>query len=41
MSWNPQTIEKKLEHYASVGIAMGHPNTFAGVAIPIPEWAIP
>lgn len=41
MSWNPETIEKKLAHYLAVGIDMGHPYTFAGEPAPIPDWAIP
>lgn len=41
MSWNQDTIAKKIEHYTSVGIAMGHPLEFAGELASIPDWAIP
>ena len=40
-SWNPETIDKKLEHYKKVGIDMAHPFDMknAGTAVDIPEWA--
>jgi glycosyltransferase involved in cell wall biosynthesis len=40
-SWNPETIEKKLEHYRKVGFAMNHPFQMsnAGTPVDVPEWA--
>jgi len=38
-SWHPATIDKKMEKYNSVGIAMSHPLQFAGKPEPLPNWA--
>ena len=38
-SWDEDTIEDKLKHYAAVGIDMKHPFIFAGEREPLPEWA--
>lgn len=38
-SWNPDTIQAKVDRYNNLGLPMNHPLTFAGEPIPISEWA--
>lgn len=38
-SWYPETIEKKMERYTTLGLTMNHPFEFAGELSELPEWA--
>lgn len=38
-SWNPATVNDKINKYNAVGLAMSHPLQFAGVPQPLPIWA--
>jgi glycosyltransferase involved in cell wall biosynthesis len=37
-SWNPDTIDKKIERYNALGLPMNPLSTFAGEAMDLPEW---
>ena len=38
-SWNPETIQKKMDRYNKLGLPMNHPFSFAGEPVQLPEWA--
>lgn len=38
-SWDERTIEQKIKRYKLFDIAFGHPMSFAGEAIPLPDYA--
>ena len=38
-SWNPETIDKKMERYNKIGIKMNHPLQFAGKPVELPDYA--
>lgn len=38
-SWNPETIQSKLERYNTIGLPMNHPFTFAGDLEILPHFA--
>lgn len=38
-SWQPDTVDAKVERYRKVGIQTSHPFNFAGDPVPLPEWA--
>jgi glycosyltransferase involved in cell wall biosynthesis len=38
-SWNPDTIQAKIDRYGKIGIDMSHPLDFAGTPIDLPAWA--
>jgi glycosyltransferase involved in cell wall biosynthesis len=37
-SWNPDTIDKKIERYNALGLPMNPLSTFAGEAMDLPDW---
>lgn len=39
-SWSPETVEKKMKFYNSIGLMMNHPLEFAGPPQKLPEWAV-
>ncbi len=39
-SWDRDTIQEKIENYATFGIQFNHPFTFAGQPEKLPEWAV-
>lgn len=38
-SWNPETVEKKIDRYNKLGLPMEHPLSFAGEPAELPNWA--
>lgn len=38
-SWNPDTIEAKINRYNKLDLPMNHPLFFAGKPEPLPDWA--
>ena len=38
-SWHPETINTKVDRYNKLGLPMENPLNFAGVPVPLPDWA--